>query len=64
MKTSIRGLLVDHISNSSNLHHKNCMIDRNENYYWDLGSERVKQYLFVLVCSACITKELNNTFLF
>ena len=30
------------------------MIDRNENYYWHLGSERVKQYLFVLVCSEVV----------
>ena len=33
------------------------MIDRKENYYWDLGSERVKQYLFVLICSEVVYME-------
>ena len=37
---SIRELLVYPIINSQNLHHKNCMTDRKENY---LGSERVKK---------------------
>ena len=35
------GLLVDPIPNSLNYHHKNCMADSEENYQWDLGSERV-----------------------
>ena len=37
------GLLVDPITNSLNLHQKNCMADSKENYLLDLGSERVKR---------------------
>ena len=40
-KISIRGLLVDPIPSSPDLHHENCMLDREENYWWDLGIERV-----------------------
>ena len=29
---SIRGLLVDPIPSSPDLHHENCMLDREENY--------------------------------
>ena len=39
---SIKGLVVDPITNYPSLHHKNCTEDRKENYWWDLGSERVK----------------------
>ena len=31
-KISLRGLLVDPILNSPNLHHNNCMTDSKENY--------------------------------
>ena len=41
-KISISGLLVDPISNSPDWHHENCMVDSKENYYWDLGSKKVK----------------------
>ena len=32
IKISIRGVLVDPIPNSPNLHHNNCMADSKENY--------------------------------
>ena len=38
----MRGLLVDPIPNSPNLHHKNGMANSRENYRIDIGSERVK----------------------
>ena len=37
----IWGLLVDPIPNSLNQHHKNCVADSKENYWWDLRSWRV-----------------------
>ena len=43
---AIRGLL-DPIPNSPNYHHKNCIADSKENYYWDVGRERVKWYYSV-----------------
>ena len=36
------GILVDSIPNSTNLHHKNCMANSKENYYYDLGIYGVK----------------------
>ena len=39
--TSVREVLTDPITNSLNYHHKNCMADSEENYYQDLGCERV-----------------------
>ena len=40
---SIRGLLVDPISNSQNYkHYKSCKADSFESYFWDLGSTRVQ----------------------
>ena len=47
-KNVIRGLVVDQIPNFPNYHHKNWMADSTENYYWDLGTERVK--LHGLLC--------------
>ena len=39
------GLLIDPISNSPNWHQNNYAEDREENYYWDLGSLRVNSCL-------------------
>ena len=48
-KNLIRGLVVDQIPNFPNYHHIiNWMADSTENYYWDLGTERVK--LHGLLC--------------
>lgn len=41
---SIGGLFVYPMPNSPNEHHKNWMGDSKENYYWDLGNEKVNQY--------------------
>lgn len=40
---SIRGLVVDPVSNSLNLCDKNCMANSKENYQWDLSSKRVEK---------------------
>ena len=45
---SRRGFLVDPLPNSQNQHHKNCIADSTENYWWDLGSERVKNRFYLL----------------
>ena len=42
MSDQDRGILVDLIPNSPNLHHKNCMANSKENYYYDLGIDGVK----------------------
>lgn len=41
-KISIRGWLGDPVLNSTNQHHKSCMVDSKENHSRDLGGERVK----------------------
>ena len=42
-KISVNKLSVDPIPNSlKRKHHRNCMAQSKENYWWDLGSERVK----------------------
>ena len=41
-KISVRGSLFDPIPNSPNLHDKNGLANSKENYWRDLGSERVK----------------------
>ena len=56
--------LGDKLINSPNKHHENCMADSKENYWWDLGSERVKAlkppsifctFSFVLRRRICLT---------
>ena len=47
-KVSVRGLLVDPLQNSLKRHKKNCMADSEECYQWDLGSERVINYKFII----------------
>ena len=41
-KISTREMLVDLVPNSLNWHQESWMADSKENYWWDLGSERVK----------------------
>ena len=47
---SFRGLLVNPTPNSPNEHHNNCTADSKENNWWDLRSERVKQWLVPHSC--------------
>ena len=42
MSDQDRGILVDLIPNSPNVHQKNCMANSKENYYYDLEIDRVK----------------------
>ena len=49
IKISIRGLIVDSISNSPNHHYENCLPCCKENYQRDLRSEKVKSLNIVFV---------------
>ena len=70
-KCSVRGLLIDVIPNSPNLHHKNYVSDTKENYQWDLWSWRVfhgitivaqgKYIVFLLLKGSLSTTKSNSS---
>ena len=52
-------LLVDPKPNSPHEAHKHCMEDCEENYKWDLGSERVK-YKLVLMSISLVQEDMSG----